>query len=102
MTIIYRQCDGATRTKIALEATYKVNFQVGNIMNFLEQVHIVCFGSNNGGLYFKPNKQVVSVKSLDNFNSNKLDDLYGFKEEINIKFDAILAVVEKFPNGIGQ
>ena len=88
MTIIYRKCDGATRTKIALVAIYKVNFQVENIMNFLKQVHTVCFRSNNGGLYFKPNKQVISVKSLDNFNSNKLDNLHGFKEEMNIKFNA--------------
>ena len=39
------------------------------------------------------------MKPLNNFSNTKLHDPYGFKEEIKIKFDAIKAVVEKFPNG---
>ena len=56
MTIIYGQCDDATRTKITLGVTYKVDHQAKNIINFLEQVHTVCFGRDNGGLSFKQYK----------------------------------------------
>ena len=53
------------------------------------------------GLSFRPYKQVVSMRSLNNYSNNKLHYPHGFKEEINIKFDAIKAVVKKFPNGTG-
>ena len=56
MTIIYRQCDNATRTKITLGGTYKTDCQIGNIINFLKQQRKVCYGSDNGGLSFKPYK----------------------------------------------
>ena len=36
MTIIYRQCDGATQTEIALGATYKVGRQDRNLIEFLK------------------------------------------------------------------
>ena len=75
--------------------------QAGNIINFLKQLCTACYGSDNGGLSFKPYKQVVSVKSLNNFSDAKPNDPHGFKEEIKIKFDAVKAVVEKFPNGTG-
>ena len=61
----------------------------------------VCYRSNDGGLSFKPYKNVVVVKSLNNFSSAKPNDPHGFKEEPKIKFDAVLAVVGKFPNGTG-
>ena len=44
---------------------------------------------------------VVAVKSLHNFSSSKPNDAYAFKEELKIKFDAVLAIVGKFPNGTG-
>ena len=38
---------------------------------------------------------------VENFSNNKPYDPHGFKEEIKIKFNAVKAVVEKFPNGTG-
>ena len=38
---------------------------------------------------------------MNNYSNNKLHDPHGFKEEVKIKYDAIKAVVKKFPNGTG-
>ena len=43
----------------------------------------------------------MAVKSLNNFSNAKPNDPHGFKEELKIKYDAVLAVVGKFPNGTG-
>ena len=53
MTIIFGQCDEATKTTIALGETYHADYQAGNLIKFLNQVHTVCFGSNNVGLSFE-------------------------------------------------
>ena len=47
---------------------------------------------------FKPYKNVVAVKSLKNFSNAKLNHSGGFKEKLNIKYDAVLAEVGKLPN----
>ena len=70
-----------------------------DLIEFLNQVHTVCFGSKDGGLSFRPYKQVVTVKLTINYSNNKLHDPYGFKGEIKIKYDAVKAVAGKFPNG---
>ena len=101
ITIIYGQCDDATRTEIALGASYEQDRKDGNLINFLERLQTVCYGSDDGGLSFKPYKIVVAVKSLNNFSNAKPNDPHGFKEELKIKYDAVLAVVDKFPNGTG-
>ena len=62
MTTIFRQCDNATRTEIALGANYKTNCEDGELINFLTRLQTVCYGSNNKGLFFKPYKNVVAVK----------------------------------------
>ena len=38
---------------------------------------------------------------MNNFSNAKPNDPHGFKEELKIKFDAVLAVVGKFLNGTG-
>ena len=43
----------------------------------------------------------MSVKSLKNFSNTKPNDPHGFKEELKIRYNAILVVVVKFPNGTG-
>ena len=43
----------------------------------------------------------MAVKSLKIFSNAKPNDPHGFKEELKIKYDAVLAVVGKFPNGTG-
>ena len=101
MTIIYGQCDDATRTEIALGDCYKAICTDGELINFLALVRKVCYGSNDGGLSFKPYKITVAIKSLNNFINANPSDPHGFKEELKIKFEAVLAVVGKFPNGTG-
>ena len=41
------------------------------------------------------------MKSLTNFSNTKPNDPHGSMEELKIKYDAVLAVVRKFPNGTG-
>ena len=101
MTIIYGQCNDATRTKIAHGNNYEIIHANAELIRFLAILRIVCYESDNGGLAFKPYKNVVVVKSLNNFSEAKPNDLHGFKEELKIKYDAVLAVVGKFPNGTG-
>ena len=98
MTIIYGQCDDATRTKIALSTNYETICADAELINFLAILQTVCYRSDNRGLSFKPYKNVVVVNSLKNFSNAKPNDPHGFKEELKIKYDAVLAVVGEFPN----
>ena len=101
MTITYGLCNKATKTKIVLGATYKMDCQDRDLIELLKRVHTVCFKSNNGGLSFGPYKQVVAVKSINNYSNIKPHEPHGFKKEVKIKYDAVKVVVEKFPNGTG-
>ena len=101
MTIVYGQCDDATRTKISIGARYKDICDNAEIINFLVLVRKVCFGSNDGGLSFKPYKITMAIKSLNNFTNANPNDPHGFKEELKIKYEVVLVVVIKFPNGTG-
>ena len=101
MTIIYGQCDDAIRTEIALGDNYKITLANTELIRFLAILQTVCYRSDDGGVSFKPYKNVVVVKSLNNFSKAKPNDPHGFKEELKIKYDAVLAVVGKFPNGTG-
>ena len=101
MTIIYGQCNNATRTEIALRTSYETVCANVELINFLTILETVCYGSDNEGLSFKPYKNVVVVKSLNNFSNAKPNNPHGFKEELKIKYDDVLAVVEKFLNGTG-
>ena len=38
---------------------------------------------------------------MNSYSNNKPHDPQGFKEEVNIKYNAVKAVVRKFPNGTG-
>ena len=73
----------------------------GELINFLAILQTVCYRSDDGGLSFEPYKNVVVVKSLKNFSNAKPNDPHGFKEELKIKYNAVLAVAEKFLNGTG-
>ena len=55
-TILFGQCDEATKTKIALGATYTANRQAGRLSSFIERMRTVCFGGDNGGLSYGPYK----------------------------------------------
>ena len=73
ITIIFGQYDETTKTKIVLRATYAADRQARRLIEFLNRLHTVCFGSDDGGLSYAPYKQVVVVKLLNNFsNSNRM------------------------------
>ena len=97
--IITGQCNEATKTKIAIGVAYTADRKAGRLIEFLKQLRIVCFGNDDGGLSYAPNKQVVAVKLLDNFSNNKPHDLHGLKEEIKIKYDSVKVVAGKSQNG---
>ena len=52
MTIIFNQCDKATRAKITLSSSYEDNFEAGELIKFLIRVHTVFNGTNNGNILF--------------------------------------------------
>ena len=84
MTITYGQCDNATRTEISIGARYKAICDDAEFINFLALVRKVCFGSNDGGLSFKPYKITMAMKSLNNFTNANPSDPHGFKEELDV------------------
>ena len=43
----------------------------------------------------------MALKSLNNFTNVKPNNPYGFKENLKIKYDAVLAIVRKFLNCTG-
>ena len=63
------RCNDATRTEIALGTNYETVCANGELINFLAILPTVCYGSNNGGLFFKMYKNVVVMKSLNNFSN---------------------------------
>ena len=44
-------------------------------------------------------KQVVAIKSMNNYTNNKPHDPHGFKEQVKIKYEATKTIARKFPNG---
>ena len=72
-----------------------------HLSNFLKRLRTVCYKSVDCGLSYKPYKTVVGVKSLHNLSNLKPNDPHAFKEELKIKFGAVLAIAGKFPNGTG-
>ena len=65
----------------------------------MEQLCTVYFGSDDGDLPYRPYKQVVAIKSINNYTNNKPHDPHGFKEQVKIKYTATKAIARKFPNG---
>ena len=98
ITIIFGQCDKATTTEIALGANYKRDSQAGRLIEFLNQILIVCFGSNDRGLSYSFYKQVIAVKWIKNYGNNKPYDPHGFIEEVKIKNNAVKIVAGRFSN----
>ena len=93
ITTLYGQCDEATQTKIALRDNYTDDQNEGRLLAFVEQLHVIYFGSNNGGLSYPPYKQVVAVKSSNTYTNNEVHDPNGFKDQVKIKYKATKAIV---------
>ena len=74
MTIIFGQCNEATKTIITLGATYNADCQARSLIKFLKRGYTVCFRSDDRGLSFAPYRQVVIVKLKNNYSNNKSHD----------------------------
>ena len=98
-TILYGQCDEANQTEIALGDNYVEDRDEGRLLAFIERLHTICFGGDNGGLSYSPYKQVVTIKSLNTYTNNEVHDPNGFKEQVKIKYEATKAIIGRFPNG---
>ena len=99
ITILYGQCDEATQTEIALRDNYTNDWNGGRLLVFVDRMRAICFGGDDGGLSFPPNKQVVVVKSLNTYTNNDTYDPNDFKEQVKIKYETTKAIVGRFPNG---
>ena len=95
--ILFGQCDEATKTEIALGATYTAGRQAGRLSAFIERLRKVCFSSDDGGLSYRPYKQVVAIKLMNNYTNNKFQDPHGFKEQVKIKYEFTKAIAVKIP-----
>ena len=93
ITIIFRQCDETTKTKIALGATYTVDRDAGRLLAFIERMRTVCFGGDDYGLLYWPYKQVVAIKLLNIYTNNYPQDPHGFKKQVKIKYKATKVIV---------
>ena len=93
--VIFRQCDETTKTKISLGATYAANRQAGRLIEFRKQLCTVCFSSDDGDLSYAPYKEVVAVKSTNNFSNSKSYDPHGYKAEVKIKYNSVKAITGK-------
>ena len=80
ITIIFGQCDEATKTEIAVGATYTAELQARNLIKFIKRLRTVFFGGIDSGLSYGPYKQVVAIKSMNNYTNNEPYDPHGFKE----------------------
>ena len=99
ITILFGQCDEATKSEIALEATYAADRQAGRLSAFIERIRTVCFGGDDDGLSYRPYKQVVAIKLMNAYTNNEPQDPHGFKEQVKINYKATKAITRKFPNG---
>ena len=97
ITIIFGQCNEATKTKVGLRVTYTVDRKEGNLINFINQLQTVCFSGDDGDLSYGPYKQVVAIKLLNTYTNNNPNDPHGSKEQVKIKFEATKAIVGRFP-----
>ena len=86
---------------MGLKTKYKENLNGGNLVCFLDQLRVVFYQNNDGGLSYQPYKTVVAIKLLHNFTAFKLEDPHGCKEELKVKNNAKMAITGKFPNGTG-
>ena len=78
---------------------YTVDRQAGNLIEFIKQQRTTILGGDNSGLSYGPYKQVVAVKSMNNYTNNEPYNLHGLKKQIKIKYEATKAIAGKFPNG---
>lgn len=99
ITLIRGQLDEGTSNELELSEGYGTAIADGNVVKILKNLRAICFGDDDDGLSYKPSKAAVAVKSLCNFKSPKTNDPHYFKDELRTKFQATLALSNRFPCG---
>ena len=94
ITLVSRQHDEATLTKLALGTIYGANCNIWNIVNFFDELQVVYYQINDGG-------ESLQFKLLHNFTNPRPEGSHGYKEELKIKYSDIISTARKFPNGTG-
>ena len=95
--ILFRQYDEAIKTKIFLRVTYAADSNAERLSAFIEKNRTVCFGDDDGGLSYRPYKQVIAIKSLNTYTDNEPQDPRGFKKQVKIKYKNTKAIGRKIP-----
>lgn len=95
MTLILGQYDKAMLTKLALQSTYNVNCNNGNLVLFLDGLRVVYYQNNDDKLSYEPYKMIVVIKLLRNFTNSTPKDPRGYKETVKVKYNATTAIVWK-------
>ena len=99
ITLIRGQLDEGTVNELEISPGYSKAVEDGDIVKIMSNLRTICFGDDDGGLSYKPYKAAIAVKSLCNFKSPKQNDPHYFKDELRTKFQATLALANRFPNG---
>lgn len=99
ITIIRGQLDLGTKNELEVFEGYELAMTNSDVLNILSKLRTICYGDDDGGLSFKPYKAALAVKTLNNFMNKKLHDQHAFKDELKTRFQATLALTNRFPNG---
>lgn len=99
ITIICGQLDDGTLNELEISEGYDKAVEKGDLVAILKMLNKIAYGTNDGGMSFMPYKSTLALKSLLNFSNEKPSDPHTFKEELKTKFQATLAITNRFPNG---
>ena len=64
---------------------YTVDPNTVRLLAFIELMRTICFGGDDSGLSYGPNKQVIAIKSLNTYTNNEPQDPHSYKEQVKIK-----------------
>ena len=69
------------------------------LIKFIKKLCTVCFSSDDSCLSYGPYKQVIAIKSMNNYTNNEPYNPHSFKEQIKIKYEATKAIARKLLKG---
>ena len=92
MTLVYGQYAKATLIKLVLGTTYEPNRNAVNLMNFLDQLQLVCYQNVDSGLSYNLYKEVIAIKSLHDSINPRPEDFYGYREVLKVKYSATTTI----------
>ena len=76
-----------------------MDYKEGNLLNFINQLQTICFSGDDCSLSYGLYKQVVAIKSMNNYPNNEPNNPHVVIEQVKIKFEATKVIVRRFQNG---